>query len=91
MGVWHQDRLGGDWCEMAVSLGVSQLEQRVSCETVAGQKEHDHGSWRSYGVGNRYQVTTADDTADKQHLQGNGPIRHVETCPDFFFSLQEYT
>jgi hypothetical protein len=25
-----------------------------------------------------------------QHLQGNGPIRHVETCPDFF-SLQEYT
>jgi hypothetical protein len=22
--------------------------------------------------------------------QGNGPIRHVETCPDFF-SLQEYT
>jgi hypothetical protein len=23
-------------------------------------------------------------------LQGNGPIRHVETCPDFF-SLQEYT
>jgi hypothetical protein len=23
-------------------------------------------------------------------LQGNGPIRHIETCPDFFF-LQEYT
>jgi hypothetical protein len=23
-------------------------------------------------------------------LQGNGQIRHVETCPDFF-SLQEYT
>jgi hypothetical protein len=25
-------------------------------------------------------------------LQGNGLIRHVETCPDvfFFFSLQEY-
>jgi hypothetical protein len=22
--------------------------------------------------------------------QGNGPIRHVETCPEFF-SLQEYT
>jgi transcription elongation factor Elf1 len=26
---------------------------------------------------------------DKIYLQGNGPIRHVETCPDFF-SLQEY-
>jgi hypothetical protein len=25
------------------------------------------------------------------YSQGNGPIRHVETCPDFFFSLQEYT
>jgi hypothetical protein len=25
------------------------------------------------------------------NLQENGPIRHVETCPDFFFSLQEYT
>jgi hypothetical protein len=25
------------------------------------------------------------------HWQGNGPIRHVETCPDFFFPLQEYT
>jgi hypothetical protein len=23
--------------------------------------------------------------------QGNGPIRQVETCPDFFFSLQGYT
>jgi hypothetical protein len=26
----------------------------------------------------------------KEDLQGNGPIRHVETCP-VFFSLQEYT
>jgi hypothetical protein len=25
------------------------------------------------------------------HSPGNGAIRHVETCPDFFFSLQEYT
>jgi hypothetical protein len=25
------------WCEMAASLGVNQLEQRVSCERVAGQ------------------------------------------------------
>jgi hypothetical protein len=25
------------------------------------------------------------------YSQGNGPIRHIETCPDFFFSLQEYT
>jgi hypothetical protein len=23
--------------------------------------------------------------------QGNGPIQHVETCPDFFFSPQECT
>jgi hypothetical protein len=21
----------------------------------------------------------------KEYLQGNGPIRHVETCPDFFY------
>jgi hypothetical protein len=28
----------GGWCERAASLGVCQLEQRVSCETVAGQK-----------------------------------------------------
>jgi hypothetical protein len=27
---------------------------------------------------------------EMQVSQGNGPIRHVETCPDFF-SLQEYT
>jgi hypothetical protein len=27
----------GDWCEMAANLGVSQLEQWVSCETDAGQ------------------------------------------------------
>jgi hypothetical protein len=33
----------------------------------------------------------AFDRAKAVHaLQGNGPIRHVETCPDFF-SLQEYT
>jgi hypothetical protein len=29
-------------------------------------------------------------TESLESSQGNGPIRHVETCPDFF-SLQEYT
>jgi hypothetical protein len=29
-------RVGG-WCEMAASLGVSQLEQSISCEIVARQ------------------------------------------------------
>jgi hypothetical protein len=24
-------------------------------------------------------------------LQGNGPIRHVETCPDFFFTARVHT
>jgi hypothetical protein len=23
--------------------------------------------------------------------QGNGPIRHVETCPDFFFTARVHT
>jgi hypothetical protein len=25
---------------------------------------------------------------DKSYSQGNGPIRHVETCPDFFFHCE---
>jgi hypothetical protein len=25
------------------------------------------------------------------NLQGNGLIRHVETCPDFFFTARVYT
>jgi hypothetical protein len=29
-------RVGG-WCEMDSSMGVSQLEQLVSCEAVSGQ------------------------------------------------------
>jgi hypothetical protein len=29
-------------------------------------------------------------TMGVRNSQGNGPIRHVETCSDFF-SLQEYT
>jgi hypothetical protein len=24
-------------------------------------------------------------------LQGNGPIRHIETCPDFFFTIRVHT
>jgi hypothetical protein len=36
-------RVGG-WCEMAASLGVSHLEQQVTCETVAGQYGSEHGS-----------------------------------------------
>jgi hypothetical protein len=32
------------WCEMAASLGVSQLKQRVSCEAVAGQYGREHRS-----------------------------------------------
>jgi hypothetical protein len=28
--------------------------------------------------------------AEEEDSQENGPIRHVETCPDFF-SLQEHT
>jgi hypothetical protein len=49
---------------MAASLGVSQLEQLVSCATVAGQYGREHGSSGSYGVGNRYQATTGEDTVD---------------------------
>jgi hypothetical protein len=49
-------------------------------------------------MGNCPPVTFNDQLLPQQeevkylgmHLQGNGPIRHVETCPDFF-SLQEYT
>jgi hypothetical protein len=36
----------------------------VSCETVAGQLIYEYRSSGSYGVGNRYQVTTGEDTAD---------------------------
>jgi hypothetical protein len=25
------------------------------------------------------------------NLQGNGPIRHVETCPDYFFTARVHT
>jgi hypothetical protein len=25
------------------------------------------------------------------YLQANGPIRHVETCPDFFFTARAHT
>jgi hypothetical protein len=31
------------------------------------------------------------DEISMLYLQGNGLIWHAETCPDFFFSLQEYT
>jgi hypothetical protein len=51
----------GVWCEMAASLGVGQW---VSCETVAGQYGRERGSWGSYSVGNRYQATTGEDTAE---------------------------
>jgi hypothetical protein len=44
------------------------------------QTERDH--WEDQGIGSWTRL--------KWNLQGNGPIRHVETCPDFF-SLREYT
>jgi hypothetical protein len=37
-------RRAGGWCEMAVSLVVSHLEQSVSCELVAGQQGRENGS-----------------------------------------------
>jgi hypothetical protein len=34
----------GGWCELAASLGVSQLEQWVNYETLASQSRREHGS-----------------------------------------------
>jgi hypothetical protein len=61
-------RIVGGWCEMAASFEVTQLEKWVSSETVSGQWGREHGSWGSYGIGSRYQVTTGDDTADWEEL-----------------------
>jgi hypothetical protein len=33
-------------------------------------------------------IFTVDNTFSFSFLQGNGPIRHVETCPDFFFTAR---
>jgi hypothetical protein len=38
-------------CEMVASLGVSHLEQWMSCEAVASHYGFEHGSWGSYSIG----------------------------------------
>jgi hypothetical protein len=36
-------------------------------------------------------VNSVDWDCFQQNSQGNGPIRHVETCPDFFFTARVHT
>jgi hypothetical protein len=53
-------RVGG-WCEIAASLGIIQLENWVSCGTVASRYELEH-VYRKDIVGIRHQTTADEDS-----------------------------
>jgi hypothetical protein len=61
---WDFERvLRQQWEEQEVGARRKPLWEKLVRQSPAS-KESEHGSWRSYGIGSRYQAKTGEDTAD---------------------------